>query len=294
MAKIGFVGLGHMGLPMAKNLIKATHNVRGYDLQKDALLVLQESGGEIAASIEELAHEQDFIITMLQTGQQVQSVCFGNTGLFANSAKNTLFIDCSTIDVNSSLEIHRKAKFYNLRTIDAPVSGGVAGANNKALTFMVGGSKENYDIAKPILSAMGQKIIHTGNASHGQAAKICNNMLLGISMIGVSEAFNLAASLGLSANKLHEVLSNSSGKCWVTDKYLPVANVIDGVPANNNYNPGFTTAMMLKDLRLSQECASKAKVTTKIAELATAIYQKAVENGKENLDFSAIIQEDYL
>lgn len=294
MAKIGFVGLGHMGLPMAKNLVKAGHIVQGFDLQKKALQEFVSSGGIEAQSIIELAANQDVLITMLQTGAQVKSVCMGDDGMLANASPNTLYIDCSTIDVQSSKNIHHQANIYDLLVVDAPVSGGVKGAEMASLTFMVGGQPQAFDVAKPILSTMGTKVIHTGSAASGQAAKICNNMILGISMIAASEAFKLGEALGLTFEKLHEVVINSSGQSWVMDKYVPVSGVLESVPANNNYAPGFTSAMMLKDLNLSQHSAQSVGLTTEIASLATKIYQKSIDNGKADKDFSSIILEDFL
>lgn len=292
MAKIGFVGLGHMGLPMAKNLIKAGHIVTGYDLQSNTLKLLEKAGGIAANSIAMLARDKDVIITMLQSGQQVIDVCSKDEGLFANCQKNCLYIDCSTIDVASSRNIHHQAHIYNLSSLDAPVSGGVNGAIAGTLTFMVGGDAKDFNLARPILSCMGTKIIHAGDNGSGQSAKICNNLMLGISMIASSEAFILGRALGLSDKKLHEVITNASGQCWVMDKYVPVPNILDSVPANHNYKPGFTTAMMLKDLKLSQEAAKTMGVKTNLANLATQIYQKAFDNGFGDLDFSAIIEDE--
>lgn len=291
MAKIGFVGLGHMGLPMAINLLKAGHTVTGYDLKNQLVNNLQNAGGIKANSLKELSQNQDFIITMLQTGEQVLNACNSKDGLFANAKPNAIFIDCSTIDVESARKFHNLAKEYNFMSVEAPVSGGVSGAKNANLTFMVGGTQDAFTTTHSILSAMGAKIIYTGDAGSGQAAKICNNMLLGISMIASAEAFILAKSLGLSEKKLHEVVTSSSGKCWVMEKYVPVANVLENVPANNRYQAGFTTAMMLKDLNLSQQTARTAGVSTKLGELAQQIYQTATDNNYGELDFSAIILE---
>jgi len=294
MANIGFVGLGHMGLPMAINLLKAQHVVTGYDLQTKLVDELVSAGGIKVTSLKELSRNQDFIITMLQTGEQVLKVCDGEDGLFFNVGENTIFIDCSTIDVQSAHRFHDLASKHYIKSVDAPVSGGVAGAKAGSLTFMVGGNLEIFVKVQPILSAMGAKIIHAGDAGSGQAAKICNNMLLGISMIASSEVFVLGKKLGLSAKKLHEVITSSSGDCWVMDKYVPVPGVLDSVPANNNYQPGFTTAMMLKDLNLSQQTANAAGISTKLGALAQKIYQTALDNKRGELDFSAIILEDYI
>ncbi|MBI2786738.1 MAG: 3-hydroxyisobutyrate dehydrogenase [Legionella longbeachae] len=290
MAKIGFVGLGHMGLPMATNLVKAGHQVTGYDIQATALQHFSESGGLVARNAYETAEECDVIITMLQTGQQVLAVCQGTTGLFHAAKNGTLFIDCSTIDVNSSREIHLLAKQHHLQAIDAPVSGGVAGAAAASLTFMVGGEKDAVQMAQPILATMGQKIIHTGSAGSGQAAKICNNMILGISMIAISEAFVLAEQLQLSPQKLFEVVNNASGQCWAMTKYTPVPGVLENVPANNDYKPGFAAAMMLKDLLLSQNTAQSVHVKTPLGSKATDIYQHLIDQGLGESDFSAIIK----
>lgn len=290
MARIGFVGLGHMGWPMAVNLVGAGHTVTGFDLQSSAVEAFAAAGGIAATSLQETARSQDIVITMLQTGQQVQQVCFGEQGLFTVAQKNTLFIDCSSIDVQSSRELHQQANKLQLLAVDAPVSGGVVGAAQAKLTIMVGGTEQAFAQAKPILSTMGKKIIHAGVAGSGQAAKICNNMILGISMIAISEAFTLAEHLGLSPQKLFEVVTNSSGQCWVMSNYAPVSGLLDNVPANNNYKPGFTAAMMLKDLCLSQQSATAVGVKTPLGERATALYQQFNDAEMGNLDFSAIIK----
>ncbi|MDP1603514.1 MAG: 3-hydroxyisobutyrate dehydrogenase [Legionella sp.] len=289
MARIGFIGLGHMGLPMAINLVKAGHDVLGFDLQPLAVNELCNAGGRAASSLQEAAFEKDIFITMLQTGEQVREVCLGEEGLY-DVARDALHIDCSTIDVKTSRELHEKARLKQLLSVDAPVSGGVKGASEGTLTFMVGGEEHAFSQAKPLLSVMGKKIYHTGMAGSGQAAKICNNMILGVSMIAVSEAFVLAEELGLSAQSLFEVVSNSSGNCWVMTQYAPVPGVLPNVPANNDYKPGFTAAMMLKDLLLSQEASLKAGVNTTLGKEATSIYQKFSAAGFGNLDFSAIIK----
>ena len=290
MTRIGFVGLGHMGLPMAINLLKAGHNVTGFDLQSTAVDAFVQAGGTAAKQLQGAAQTQDVIITMLQTGQQVQQVCLGDEGLFKAAASGTLFIDCSSIDVQSSRELHQQAIEHQFLYVDAPVSGGIAGAAAATLTFMVGGETNAFNQAKPTLANMGKKIIRTGEAGSGQAAKICNNMILGISMIAVSEAFILAQHLGLTPQKLLEVVTNASGQCWVMDKYVPVAGLLDNVPANHDYQHGFSTAMMLKDLGLSQRSASAVGVKTPLAERATELYQRFSDSGMAGLDFSAIIK----
>lgn len=290
MANIGFVGLGHMGLPMAINLVKAGHQVTGYDLQATALQQFAAAGGHIAHNLHDTGTDRDVTITMLQKGQQVLQVCLGKDGLFHKAKPGSLFIDCSTIDVQTSREVHNLAKENHLLSVDAPVSGGVAGAAAGTLTFMVGGEQKAFSAAQSILASMGQKIIHTGDAGSGQAAKICNNMILGISMIAVSEAFTLAKQLGLAPEKLFEVVSSSSGQCWAMTKYVPVPGILDHVPANNDYKPGFAAAMMLKDLLLSQDSAQSVHVTTPLGARTTELYQHFIDQGMGESDFSAIIK----
>ena len=290
MAKIGFVGLGHMGLPMAINLVKAGHTVTGYDLNQSAMERFSDAGGLTVPNLLEVAKEQDVLITMLQSGQQVLHVCTGVDGLFSKTKEGALFIDCSTIDVKSSREVHQIAQENHLLAVDAPVSGGVTGATAATLTFMVGGDEKAYNAARPILSIMGQKIIHTGSAGNGQAAKICNNMVLGISMIAISEAFTLAEHLGLPAEKLFEVVNNSSGQCWALSKYVPVPGILENVPANNSYKPGFAASMMLKDLNLSQDTAHAIHLETPLGSKSRELYQHFIDQGLGEEDFSAIIK----
>ncbi len=290
MARIGFIGLGNMGLPMAINLIKAGHTVTGFDLQPRALNAFSKAGGLAATMVQETARTQNVVITMLQTGSQVESVCLGAQGLFSIAASNTLFIDCSSIDVKSARNIHEQANQHGLLAVDAPVSGGVAGATQAQLTIMVGGTEPAFTKAKTYLSAIGKKIIHTGVAGTGQAAKICNNMILGVSMIAISEAFTLAEHLGLAPQKLFDVVTHSSGQCWAISNYAPLPGLLDNVPANHNYEAGFTSTMMLKDLCLSQQSAKDVGIETHIGAQATELYQQFVDLGMGNLDFSAIIQ----
>ncbi len=279
-----------MGWPMAINLVNAGHTVTGFDLQPQAMETLKVAGGHTAKTLQEVALQQDVIMTMLQTGQQVKQVYLGEVGLLACAAKNTLFIDCSTIDVQSARDIHKEAQKKQFLCVDAPVSGGVVGAAQAKLTFMVGGSEEAFAEAKPYLAALGKNIIHAGAAGSGQAVKICNNMILGISMIAVSEAFTLAEHLGLSADKLFEVVTHASGQCWAISNYSPVPGLVDNVPSNQNYKPGFTVAMMLKDLCLSQQSAASVGVKTPLGERATSIYQQFNDAEMGGLDFSAIIK----
>ncbi len=290
MAKIGFIGLGHMGLPMAINLIKAGHDVTGFDLQQAAMDALADAGGTQAASLQDVSGSQEVIITMLQNGQQVEELYLRDQGLLSHCDPHTLFIDCSSIDVITTRKINHTAYLKGITAIDAPVSGGVAGAAGASLTFMVGGSETDFLKASTILKHMGKNIIHTGSTGSGQAAKICNNMILGITMIAVSEAFTLAKQLNLSPQKLFEVVNHSSGQCWVMNHYVPVPGVLNDVPANHDYKPGFTAAMMLKDLNLSQQSAKSTQIKTPMAQLATNLYQQLNDAGMSELDFSVIFK----
>lgn len=289
MAHIGFVGLGHMGLPMAEHLLQAGHEVVGFDLDPGPMRRLKAAGGRVAANLEAVASRQDVVITMLQTGEQVRSVCCGDKGLFKTMSPGTLFIDCSTIDVESARAIHLHAEKARLFMVDAPVSGGVAGAMNARLTFMVGGTENAFQKAETILACMGKKMIHAGSAGSGVAAKICNNMMLGISMIAASEAFLLADKMGLSAAKLHEIVTQASGQCWVMDNYVPVPGVLPDVPANRHYEAGFTSAMMFKDLVLAGDAAEELGVKADLCSAARALYSEASKQ-MNDLDFSSIIE----
>lgn len=290
MTKIGFIGLGHMGNPMVKNLIKNNFQVNVFDISHEAVKALAKEGAVASYSLSELAKNSDAVITMLQTGDQVRQVCLGTDGIFANLKPNALYIDSSSIDVSDSREIHKKAKSFDIAMIDAPVSGGVAAAGAASLTFMVGGEATDFDRAKSILSAMGKKIIYAGKAGSGAAAKICNNMILAISMVGVSEAFVLAKKLGLDTKKLFEISSNASGQCWSLTSYCPAPGVMPNVPSSNNYKPGFTAKMMLKDLELSQDAASSTHAYTPLGQHVMALYKAFVESGNAEVDFSGIIQ----
>ena len=247
--KIGFIGLGHMGRPMASNLIKAGFTVHVFDVVASAVNVLEAEGAMPASSVKALAAIVDVLITSVQTSAQVETLCLGEDGIFAHSNPGLLYIDCSSIDIFTTRLLHQAARQQQVSMLDAPVSGGVAGAAAGTLTFMVGGETTTFERALPILSKMGKKIVHAGPAGNGQAAKICNNLLLAISMIGVCEAFNLAQQLGLDSKKFFEISSHASGQCWSMTSYCPVPGIVDNAPSNHDYEPGFMAKMMLKDLR---------------------------------------------
>ncbi len=290
MARIGFIGLGNMGLPMARNLIKAGHGVSGFDVAKSAVNALAAAGGAAASSAAAACKGAEILITMLPAGTHVRAVYGGDGGIVANAAAGALLIDSSTIDVESARAGAGAAAARGLAMIDAPVSGGVGGAQAGSLTFMVGGADAAFARARPILECMGKTIVHAGGSGNGQAAKICNNMILGISMIAVSEAFVLAEKLGLDAQKLFDIASKASGQCWSLTSYCPVPGPVPASPANRNYQAGFTAAMMLKDLKLAQEAARAADAATPLGAEAAALYGLYVGQGKAAEDFSGIIR----
>ena len=290
MAQIGFIGLGNMGLPMAQNLIKAGHPVCGYDVSAAALDKFAAAGGIAVRSLDVASMGVDLVISMLPAREQVREVYLGQGGVLASVAPGTLLVDCSTVDVETARAVAAAAKVNELEMLDAPVSGGVAGAQAGTLTFMVGGGDQAFERAKPVLQAMGSTIVQAGAAGSGQAAKICNNMILGISMIAVCEAFVLAEKFELDPHKLFEISSQSSGRCWSMTNYCPVPGLVPTSPANRDYQPGFTATMMLKDLKLAQDAARLARAVTPLGAGATAVYQRFVEDGGGALDFSGIIR----
>jgi 3-hydroxyisobutyrate dehydrogenase len=287
MTTIAFIGLGNMGNPMAANLVKAGHAVQGFDLMPENLSSARDGGVTAMASAEDAVKGADVVITMLPAGKHVLSV-YGD--LCPTAAKGTLFIDCSTIDVDSARQAHAIAAGLGLLSIDAPVSGGTVGAAAGTLTFMAGGSDEAFARAEPALRPMAGKIVHCGSEGAGQAAKICNNMILGISMIGVGEAFVLAEKLGLSHQALFDVASTSSGQCWSLTTYCPVPGPVPASPANRDYRPGFAAALMLKDLKLSQEAARSSGAFTPLGSQAADLYARFNEQGHGSEDFSAIVR----
>jgi 3-hydroxyisobutyrate dehydrogenase len=287
MAKIGFIGLGNMGTPMAGNLVKKGHAVTGFDLVAANLDKAAARGVAKATSAADAVKDADAVVTMLPAGKDTLAVWGG--GMLQATAPGTLLIDSSTIDVTSANAAHRVAAEAGMSSLDAPVSGGVGGAEAATLTFMCGGAKEAFERAKPILEDMGKRVIHCGEAGAGQAAKICNNMILAISMIGVAEAFVLAEKLGLSQQALYDVTSTSSGQCWAITSYCPVPGPVPAAPSNNNYKAGFASALMLKDLKLAQEAAAAAGAVTPMGAAAAQIYAMHNAWGEGATDFSGII-----
>ncbi|TIP94874.1 MAG: 3-hydroxyisobutyrate dehydrogenase [Mesorhizobium sp.] len=286
MTTIAFIGLGNMGNPMAANLVKAGYAVHGFDLMPESLVIARDHGVVVMANAVAAVKEADVVITMLPAGKHVLSV---HEDIAPKAKKGALFIDSSTIDVESARKAHAIAAKHKLLSIDAPVSGGTGGATAGTLTFMAGGSKEAFAKAEPILKPMAGRIVHCGGDGAGQAAKICNNMILGISMIGVAEAFVLAEKLGLSHQALFDVASTSSGQCWSLTTYCPVPGPVPTSPANNGYRPGFSAALMLKDLKLSQEAAQSAGAVTPLGAEAAQLYALFNAQGHAAADFSGII-----
>ena len=291
MTKIAFIGLGNMGSGMCANLCKAGHEVRAFDLNAEAVKAAEGHGAVAAATIADAVKDSEIVVTMLPAGKHVLSVYFGDDGVAAHAAKGALFLDCSTIAVEDAREAASKADAAGFLMADAPVSGGTAAADAGTLTFMVGGPDEAYAKAKPILDAMGKNIFHAGGSGNGQAAKIANNMLLGISMIGTCEAFNLAEKLGLNAQTFFDISSTATGQCWSMTSYCPAPGPVPTAPSNRDYQPGFAVAMMLKDLHLAASAARAAGAEVTLGEMAEKIYQDLDTRGHGGLDFSGVMKD---
>ena len=286
MPNIGFIGLGNMGAPMATNLVKSGDRVVGFDLVAASRQAGADQGVEIASNAKATVEDADIVVTMLPAGEHVRSVW---TDVLPSAKPGALFIDCSTIDVTSARAAHALAAERGIAALDAPVSGGVAGAKAASLTFMVGGAADAFARGKPILERWGKRVVHCGDAGNGQVAKICNNMILGASMIAVSEAFVLGERLGLSHQALFDVASASSGQCWSLTSYCPVPGPVPASPANNGYRPGFAAALMLKDLKLAREAADEVNVENALGAHAAEIYAQFADAGHGAADFSGII-----
>jgi 3-hydroxyisobutyrate dehydrogenase len=287
MATIAFIGLGNMGGPMAANLVKAGYKVVAFDLVEASRNQAKSDGAAVAESAAAAVKGADTVVTMLPAGKHVLTVW---NEVVPIMTKSTLIIDCSTIDVESSKAAHVLAAKHGVGSVDAPVSGGTGGAKAATLTFMCGGDEKSFAAAKPVLEKMGKKIVHCGGAGAGQGVKICNNMVLAISMIGVSEAFSLAEKLGLSHQAVFDVVSTSSGQCWSLTSYCPVPGPVPTSPANNDYKPGFASALMVKDLTLAQDAAKAAGAVTPLGKHAQEIYKAFDAAGHGGVDFSGIIQ----
>jgi 3-hydroxyisobutyrate dehydrogenase len=288
--KIGFIGLGHMGNPMCRNLLKAGHGIKAFDMVPALIEKVVAHGAVHAGSVGECVRDVDAVITMLPSSPHVRNVYSFEAGVLASAKAGTLLIDCSTIDPMVAREVAFDAAAKGLPMIDAPVSGGVGGAEAGTLTFMVGGDTKNFDAATPILQGMGKNIVHCGGPGNGQVAKICNNLMLAIEMIATSEGMSLAAKLGMDPKVFAGIVNSSSGRCWSSDTYNPYPGVLENVPAARGYSGGFGADLMLKDLTLVTDAAKFAKHPVVLGAAAQQLYQMHSANGDGGLDFSSIIK----
>ncbi|XP_076631709.1 3-hydroxyisobutyrate dehydrogenase, mitochondrial isoform X1 [Colletes latitarsis] len=287
-SRVGFVGLGNMGGHMARNLLKKGHQLVVYDINESAVSNLKAAGAHVASNPADVAKDVEIVVSMLPSNEHVLNVYNGDNGLLRSAKRNSLLIDSSTVDPFVSQTLAEEAEKSGVSFIDCPVSGGVNAAKDGVLTFMVGGSKRDFELAEPLLMSMGSKIIHCGNVGMGQAAKLCNNMLLAVSMIGTAEAFNLGQKLGLDAKVLANIVNSSSGRCWSSELYNPVPDILDNVPSSKNYENGFSTALMAKDLGLAQFAATKVEATIPLGSLAYQIYRTIIAHGFSKKDFSFV------
>ncbi len=287
--KIGFVGLGHMGNPMCRNLLKHGHTLRIYDVVPELVRKLAGPGCEAAASALEATRGAEMVITMLPSSPHVRRAYLGDTGVLAGAAPGTPLVDCSTIDPLTARDVAMEVRAKGCTMLDAPVSGGVGGAENATLTFMVGGEAKDFEAARPVLQAMGKNIVHCGGPGNGQVAKICNNMMLAVEMIATAEGMTLAAKLGMDPKVFAGIVNTSSGRCWSSETYNPYPGVLDGVPAARGYSGGFGADLMLKDLTLVTDAAKSARQPVMLGALAQQIYQKHSADGHGAKDFSSVI-----
>ena len=278
-----------MGCPMAENVMKSGKKIKVFDVSNKMAEIAKKKNLEVAESLNELiTKETTTVITMLPEGKNSKEVFLGENGIINKVSKNCLLIDCSTIDIQTSIEIGKKAAESNIKMIDAPVSGGIMGAQKATLNIMVGGTKEAFELALPLLKIMGKNIFHAGDLGSGNGAKICNNMSLGIAMIAASESLMLAKRLNIDIKKVHEIMKNASGNSWPISVYPPLPGLIEGTPSSNNYRPGFSAGMMNKDLKLASQCAKSVNAETPLGKMALEIYKKFCEEGNDSKDFSAI------
>jgi 3-hydroxyisobutyrate dehydrogenase len=289
MARVGFIGVGNMGSLMARNLIKAGHDLKAYDLSEEALNFAVQSGAQRASSVEDAAANVDFVVTMLPVGENVRAVIL-EEGLLRTASKGTLVIDCSTIDVETARAVHAAAAAAGFSMLDAPVSGGVVGADAATLTFMCGGDKATFLKARPLLEGMGKNIVHCGGPGFGQVTKICNNMVAGITALALSEAFVMGEKLGVDRHTLYDVLSTSTAGSVILTRMCPMPGAVPGAASSHAFKPGFAAKLMLKDLRLSQAAAEMAGTATPLGAAATAAYAMHISNGHGDLDMSSIVK----
>ena len=285
---IAFIGVGNMGNPMAQQLVKAGQNVKVFDVSPDVIEIAKQSGLDVINSMEELLQGATTVISMLPEGKHVRSLYLGDNGILKKIPKDCLIIDCSTIDIETSLELGNAANQIGINMVDAPVTGGVMGARIGKLNFLVGGSNEAVALAKPLFDIMGQKILHAGAQGSGVGVKICNNMSLGISMIASAEALMLAKRLKMDVKKVHSIIKEASGNNWAMTNYTPLPNLTEGVPSNNKYRPGFSAAMMTKDLKLANDAAKSVDASTPLGKAALEIFSDFCRDGDSETDYSGI------
>ncbi|HEU5281527.1 MAG TPA: 3-hydroxyisobutyrate dehydrogenase [Gammaproteobacteria bacterium] len=289
MSVIAWIGLGHMGAPMALHLVQAGHTVKGFDVVPVLSQALVKDGLQAAASIAEAVKDADVVFTMVQTSEQVHDLCLQPEGIFAHVKPGVIYVDASSIDIAMTTSLHEAAKSRGIAMLDAPVSGGVGGAKAATLTVMVGGDLAVFNAVKPIFQTYGKNIVHAGGAGLGQAAKICNNLILGVTMVGVCEGFMLAEKLGLNSKTFFDISSVSSGQCWSMTSYCPAPNILPNVPSSHDYEPGFMAKMMLKDLNLAKHAADYVHAMTPMSDEALNLYQQYTDAGNAEKDFSGII-----
>lgn len=289
MSTIGFIGLGNMGAHMTRNLIKAGHSLKVFDIDEEAMRYVAQSGARAAASAAEAARDVEFVVTMVPVGADVRRV-FVEAGVIGAARPGTVLIDCSTIDVETARAMHEAAAKAGYAFLDAPVSGGVVGAEQATLTFMCGGDKATFDKARPILAGMGRNIVHCGGPGQGQVVKICNNMMAAINMMAAAEALVMGEALGVDRKVLYDVITTSTGRSYALERSCPLPGPVPAAPSSNGFKPGFMAKLMLKDLRLSQQASHTARTPTPLGALATALYEVHIANGNGNLDSSSIVK----
>ena len=290
MNNISFIGLGNMGNPMATNLITKNYNLKIYDINPILYKPFKKTNALVANTLDKLTEDSNVFITMLPDGKALYKLILGKNGLINSIKNNSIFIDCSSSDYDATIEVSKALNKKNIKFLDAPVSGGVSGAKNGSLTIMVGGNKNAFNKSKKILKCLGNNIIHIGDSGSGQIVKACNNMMLGINMIGVCEAFLLANKFGIDKKKFYDICVTSTSSSWAMQNHLPVAGIVKNSAANNKFKPGYAAKLILKDLKISQEMAKSAKLNTTMGKKALELYKIFCNQDKNNLDYTAIIK----
>jgi len=291
MSRIGFIGVGNMGTPMVLNLLFANHTVKVFDLNPKNYVEVEKQGAILCDDLHAVVNEVDYVITMLPAGEHSEEVYFGTNGIFESTDKSVILLECSTIDIATVKKLHHAAKEKGFTLFDAPVSGGTTGAHAATLTFMIGGDETKLSAIKPLLSLMGKNIFYAGEAGSGQAAKICNNLMLAVHMIGTAEGLSLGKALGLNLNRLYDICNHASGQSWSLTNYCPMPDIMPNVPSSHDFKPGFMAKMMLKDLKLAEEAVHDSNIDFAMMKKALSLYQQFCEDENAELDFSAIIKK---